>query len=112
LGNVVEIIVKDGGRGNLKGTSVVNKRKIEPEPKLWAVRPKVVTLSGGRLRFSDLRMSVLSGALTESEAVAKDTEFLINGDRFRVIFVKREPQSWEFFIRQAPIPEIRKRSKL
>lgn len=100
--NKVEILIKDRGQRNLRGTCVttIKRRAVAPEPELRAVRPRVVQLSAGRLKYSDLRMTALRGAFSEHEATAKDTEFVINNHRFRILSVTPGTQSWDFMVRR------------
>jgi hypothetical protein len=104
-GNVVEILISGGRvRESENLQSPTKTRRIEPEPLLKAITPRVVRLSDSKYRFSDIFMSVATSALSKEE-VTGDTEFIVNGERYSVVSVGSTDQTWEFVIR-AVMPPI------
>ena len=104
VGNTVKLVIytftgADSELG-IAGTSVQNKTDISPEPLLSAIKVDWVLRSGGNFRFSDVVMTVAKAALTEADAMNKETEFEINGDIHIILTVTPAASTWEFVVRR------------
>jgi hypothetical protein len=87
-------------RGTEHQQGSTKARRIEPEPLLKAITRRVVQLSHGKFRFSDIFMSVAKSALSKEEALDEGAEFIVNGERYHVLAASPTSQTWEFVIRR------------
>jgi hypothetical protein len=103
-GNVVKLIIRSGADADpdlgIAGTVTETTRTISPEPFINSIPVKSVSQSGGAFRYSDFVMSLSKDSITNNEAYDPHTEFLINGDRFKIQSVQNGPTAWEFVIRE------------
>jgi hypothetical protein len=100
-GNRVKILTSAArASGNEHRQSQGIARKIEPEPWLKAMTPRIVRLSNGKFRFSDIFMSVEETALSKEEALDARAVFIVNGRRYGVVAASLTSHLWEFVIRE------------
>lgn len=103
-GNVVQLVVtnRSGADEDLGvgGTPTQVVTTITPEPFINAISIDAVLRNQTTFRFSDMRMTVAKSALTDEQATAKNTQFMVNGILYDVIVVDPLASSYEFVIRR------------